>query len=167
MFKLHLLSSVVVICHTVSGAIQDEPVEASFIKRTINEFVAHGARWTQQLLDDEYHNNCFWHCSRCTNYITDHNEMHLKFLNRPPSADEDKPVNIIKVGSKGDLMEHEWGQKLNISLHSPVYFLFYQLQKNIAGRNRPTLSVLYSGFLLLPRPCKVLCNCLRPFEVFI
>ena len=44
MFKLHLLSSVVVICHTVSGAIQDEPVEASFIKRTINEFVAHGAR---------------------------------------------------------------------------------------------------------------------------
>ena len=48
MFKLHLLSSVVVICHTVSGAIQDEQlgaaVEASFIKRAINEFVTHGAR---------------------------------------------------------------------------------------------------------------------------
>ena len=48
MLTLQLVTSVVVICHTVSGAKQvgstGEAVEASFIKRAIHDFEDHGAR---------------------------------------------------------------------------------------------------------------------------
>ena len=108
MFKLQILAIFSTISTAVFGGRPDgpAPVDVSFMKTAINEFVTHGARLTISLVVQMHLAKCIQivrYFSRCINYVTDHSIMSLNQL----LVDEDLPLNIVKVSGREDLVEHE------------------------------------------------------------